>query len=224
MSSELSGELGQEFQYLLLFAALSGRTFTKSELGIALTAKQIEDLSRETKLLDVTRKGSGRLLSANERTLQWVGANLNTELAGKNKAVLAILHLIQAKTDAYLKVRQVSLAEFLNPSTAKFLADASPVEPHVEQVSGAVDTVRQTYLALSSGEYEARVLLKDLRKGLILPRHDQDAAFMEMIRSGEAEFYPEDDPMSRDEEDDRAALVLADRRRHVVYLYREPRI
>ena len=208
----MSSELEPEFQYLALYAALSGRpSFTKSDLGIEMKAKEIEALSKETRLLEVARKGNALHISANKETLRWAGEHLNINLEGKkNKAVLAILHLIQARTDAYLKAHQVSMEDFLDPAG----------QGESEQ---SIDAVRRSYLALSGGKYQERVLLKDLRKQLGLSRQEQDETFMQMIRSGEADFYPEDDPMSRDEEDDRAALVLADRRRHVMYLHREPR-
>jgi len=210
----MSNELPEEFQYLVLFAALSGRPFTKSapELAIKLTVAEIDRLVAETGLLDVTRKGKSRSLSANESTRQWVEANLNVELTGKNKAVLSILHLIRAKTAAFLKTRRLSLSDFLEPAELTAVDGSNPAEQ-----------VRRGYLGLSGGSYGARVLLKDLRKRLSLDRETQDAAFLDLIRSGEADFYPEDDPMSRDEEDERAALVLADRRRHIVYLHAEPR-
>jgi hypothetical protein len=86
-----------------------------------------------------------------------------------------------------------------------------------------VETVRHAYLALSGGSYKSRILLKDLRKRLSFDRETQDGAFAELIGSGEADFYPEDDPMSRDEEDERAAFQVADRRRHVIYLHHEPK-
>jgi len=96
---------------------------------------------------------------------------------------------------------------------ASKLADVTPAE-----------IVRRAYLQITGGKYVGRVLLKDLRPLLSpLSRQQQDAAFLALIRSGEADFYPEDDPMSRGPEDDAAALHLADHRRHLLYLHPEPR-
>ena len=199
----------QEFQYLVLFAALSGRSFTKTELGIKLTVSAIDRLGAQTALLDIGRKGNSRSFSANAETRRWAGEHLlSADLDGKNKAVLAILHLIRARTDAFLKARGIGFAEFLQQREA----EVSPA-----------DAIRRAYGQLSGGKYDARVLLKDLRRHLSLNREKQDQALSELIRTGYAELYPEDDPMSRTEDDERAAFLVADRPRHVIYLHAEPR-
>lgn len=205
----MSKNLPQEFQCLVLFAALSGREFSKSELGIKMTVAQIDGYVADTRLLSTTGKGNKRVLCANAETLRWAGANLNVELAGKNKAVLTVLQLLRAKTAAYLNTNQISFSDFLGKPAIQ------PLNP--------VEAIRRAYLELSGGSYEARILLKNLRKRLSIDRDTQDKAFLDLIRSGEADFYPEDDPMSRTKEDDEAALILADRRRHLLYLHREPR-
>lgn len=205
----MSNGFPQEYQYLLLFAALSGRPFTKTELGIKLTVTAIDQLGAETGLLDIARKGSSRSFSANAETRRWAGEHLlSADLDGKNKAVLAILQLIRARTDAFLKARGIGFAEFLQQREA----EPSPA-----------DAIRNAYRELSGGKYDVRVLLKDLRKLLSLSREKQDQALSQLLRQGYAELYPEDDPMSRSEDDDQAAYLVADRARHVIYLHAEPR-
>jgi hypothetical protein len=210
-----------EFQYLVLFAALSGQRFTKSALGIELKVAEIDRLAATTKLIEVERRGNTRSLWANEATVRWAGEHLGIVLPGRNKAVFEILDLLRTRTDAFLKINRIPLAEFLRPAGTATATEAPPLPPAAP--APAIDQIRAAYLAVSSGAYDARVLLKDLRKHLALPRAEQDGALLNLIRAGEADLYPEDDPMSRDEEDDRAALVLADRRRHVIYLRREQR-
>jgi hypothetical protein len=84
-----------------------------------------------------------------------------------------------------------------------------------------VEQVRQAILELSGGKTGQRVLLKDLRPKLKgMDRATQDEAFKDLIRSGDADFVVIDDPMSRFEADDAAALHLANRQRHQVYLRR----
>lgn len=228
----MSNDLPQEFKYLVLFAALSGSTFTKSDLGIDMKIGQLDCLIEETRLLEVRRRGNSRQFSANRETLRWAEEHLNdTDESAKNKAVMAILHLIQAKTVAYLRANHISMETYLrlrNQSEGSANAAASPEDPHPADTTtttpeGRVDAVRRAYLSISGGAYDTRVLLKDLRRRLTLPRDAQDAVFFEMIRSGEADFYPEDDPMSRNEEDEQSALLIADRRRHLVYLHRDQR-
>ncbi len=215
----MSNEYPQEFRYLILFAALSGRPFTKSEIGIKMTNQQLDPLIRDSRLLDVQAKGHTRTLSANEETRRWAGEHLHVEFTGKHvTAPLKIFGLLRAKTFAFLKANRVSFEDFVNTTVI------SPVlahpQPGVQNASSAVEGVRRAYLALSGAAYDVRILLKDLRRHLPMDREAQDDAFRELIKSGEADFYPEDDPMSRGEEDDRAALVLADRRRDVIYLHR----
>jgi hypothetical protein len=222
----MSDHLPEEFQYLVLFAVLSTRPtpFTKSELGIRISNDAIERVNKETGLLDVVRKGGTRLLSANKESYRWVEANLNTDLGTKkNKAVMSILHLIRAKTAAYLGSNHISIEDFLNPGIAESISPAIPAPPPTgprEPAAADVESVRSAYLAISGGAYDARVSLKELRERLHLDRDAQDAIFKQMSKSGAADFYPEDDPMSRNEEDDRASFVLGDRRRHIVFLHR----
>jgi hypothetical protein len=216
----MSNDLDPQFKCLVLFASLSDRSFTKSDLDLKLTVAEIDRLSEETGLLTITRRGASRKLIANQKARTWAGEHLNTNLDGKSKAVRMVLDLVRAKTAAFLKIKQISFAEFVHPdpSTAK-LDHPSDISHRSTALAG----IRHAYLLLTAGSYDERVLLKRLRAKLTLDRPSQDAALLELLRSGEADFYPEDDPMSRDEEDDNAALQIADRRRHVIYLHKEPR-
>jgi hypothetical protein len=211
----MSEELNQDYKCLVLFAALAGRPFTKSDLKVELSIRDLDKLTDETGLLKLTGKGRSRSIEANSETLRWAGEHLNTELEGKNKAVLMVLGLVRAKAAAFLSAKQISMAEFLKPTPERVAK--------VAEGGDTLEAVRRVYLELTGGAYEKRVLLKDLRKRLGFDREAQDAAFFKLLRSGEGDFYPEDDPMSRDEEDEQAALEVADRRRHLVYLHREPR-
>lgn len=215
----------KEFQCLVLFAALSGREFSKTELGIKIKIAQIDGYAAEEGLLSVRRKGNTRILSANSETLRWTGANLkNVELVGTGKALRALLGLLCAKTAAYSNANPVSFSEFLRSGSIQKppIAGVVPPDP-TEPPRNPVEAVRRAYLELSGGSYDARILLKNLRKRLSIGREAQDMAFLDLIRSGEADFFAEDDPMSRTMEDEEAALILADRRRHLLYLHKEPR-
>lgn len=244
----MSEHLPEEYQYLVFFAVLSGRSFTKSELGVKMTNPKILEHNNQQHLLVTTPRNKSKTapidIMAAPGAFRWIenhmriepdpkkprksrttGKEQESKSSSRNKAV-AVLDLLLARTDGFLKENRISIERFLKPTdtgTASEVAIPIPPEPALPVDAGAIEVVRDAYLAISGGAYDARVLLKDLRKRLDITREAQDTAFMEMIRSGEAVFYPEDDPMSRDEEDDRAALALADRRRHVMYLHREPR-
>jgi hypothetical protein len=207
----MSKELPQDFKCLVLFAALSGRTFTKTQLGLSkMKVKQLDALNAEHGLLAITGKGNSRTLQANSETLRWADEHFYTPLPDKtNQAVRMVLDLVRAKTAAYLAAKQISFAQFVNPAKL--------------EVQDDIDQVRKAYLAITAGSYKVRVLLKDLRKRLPFDREKQDAAFSKLIERGEADFYPEDDPALLDEEDERVAFQIADRRRHVVYLHPEQR-
>lgn len=222
----MSSDIPEEFKYLVLFAVLSGRQepFTKTELGIKMTNPEITKLNNKERLLTAIPKGRSLHISAAPEAFGWVRRNLEIDAGDKKNKTLKLLDVTLTRIKGYLEASQVPIEEFLKPGITEPMppgitapAPAAPREP----AAADVESVRNAYLAISGGAYDARILLKDLRKRLALDRGAQDAAFMAMIDSGEAVFYPEDDPMSRDEEDDRAALVLADRRRHVMYLHRE---
>jgi len=206
----MSSELPEEFRYLVLFAVLSGRSFTKSELGIKMTNPEIRRHNSKERLLAENPKGRSLHLSATPEGIRWTEKNLKIDPGNKTNKVLKVLAMALARTDAYLTANRISLEEFLKPGGTKPSSDP-------------VDAVRQAYLAISGGAYDARVLLKDLRKRLTLSRDEQDDALLALMQSTQADLYSEDDPMSRDEEDDRAALTLADRRRHIIQLHREQR-
>jgi hypothetical protein len=211
----MSETLDKEFRYLVLLSALSGRAISKGDYGIKLGNSQIEKHASDTGLLAVERrpKGTGKLYRSNAKTLEWVSENLHAELPGKNKATQAIFELLRAKTAAYLKTMGVTLTEFLHPEPA-----AAPLD------EDAIGIIRRAYLDLSGGRFNERILLKDLRPRLgTMSRQAQDAALVALIQSGLADLNPEDDPMSRDEADDEAALILGDRRRHLIYLHPEAR-
>jgi hypothetical protein len=203
----MSEEFSQDFRCLLFYAGLTGREFRPDDIKLETRIGDLKKFVTETGLLDTVKIGGATGCRANAKTHAWVAANLHKRLDGKKIAVLLVYQLIQNKTAAYLKVREIPLAEFLAPQRPP-------------TVSNPVETVRNAYFALTTGSFDQRVLLKDLRKRLPMDRESQDSAFLELIRSGEASFYPEDDPMSRNDEDEQAALVLADRKRHVVYLHR----
>jgi hypothetical protein len=159
-------------------------------------------------------------LTANEKTRNWTGEHLNTDLEGKSKAAFMVLELVRAKTVAFLKANRISIAEFIEPAAT---AANQEEKPSALEESNSVNAIRQAYLALTGGSYDVRVLLKQLRPQLHFDRPIQDAALRELLRTGEADLYPEDDPMSRDEADEKAALQIADRRRHIIYLRHQPR-
>jgi len=216
----MSEDIDPHFKCLVLFAALSDRSFTKSDLGLKLSTDEIKKLSRDTGLLSLEPKGRSLRITANERARSWAGEHLHTDLESRSKAAFLVLDLVRAKTAAFLKAHRISFAEFIERGTKDIVLD---VTPSTMRDSGAVDAVRRAYLALTNGAYGVRVLLKHLRPDLHFDRSTQDAALKELLRTGEAHLYPEDDAMSRDEADERAALQIADRRRHIIYLRPEPR-
>ncbi len=225
----MSKEVPEDFHYIVLFAALSGQSFTKTDLGIKMSVAQIKRLNEKAKLLEEIPKGRSLHLKATPAARRWAGEHLRMDLGNKRNKTLKVLEITLNRLDAYLSTNHISIETFLNLIAANAKPDTVEVTPGSSQESkpektasheGALEAVRKAYLAISNGTYDSRVLLKDLRRHLALPFDEQDAAFFEMIRSGEADFYPEDDPMSRDEDDDKSALLIADRRRHLLYLHR----
>ncbi|MFN7923739.1 MAG: hypothetical protein U0Q16_26795 [Bryobacteraceae bacterium] len=198
-------QLDLQYRYLIFYAVLTNRPFSKSEIGVDMKVADIRRLSAETGLLTLEEKRKNQpKIIANAASVAWFAENLHTDLGGKNKAVIAISDLLRAKTAMFLRARNIPVSEFLQPGTPP------PGSP-----------VNAAYLRLTNGRHDERVLLKDLRKELgTMTREAQDAAFRELISSGQADFYPEDDPMSRNADDDMAAFYVGDRRRDLMYLRR----
>ncbi len=84
--------------------------------------------------------------------------------------------------------------------------------------------VEKAYLKLANGNYNTRILLKDLRPELLkmgLNPTQQDAAFEQLMRNQQANLFNENDPMAVTPEDEAAAYQIPGvKPRHWIYLTR----
>ena len=78
--------------------------------------------------------------------------------------------------------------------------------------------IRMAYLCETSGAIKERVLLKDLRPKVGVLRSDFDQALLEMQREGKVVLMGLDNPTERTPAVEDAALQIAGRPRHLVYL------
>jgi hypothetical protein len=101
----MSKELDPDYKCLVLYAALFGKSFTKSQLGLTkMSIATLDSLTEQTGLLKLTRKGRSRELEANAESVRWAGEHLYAELKGSAKAVCLVLDLVRAKRRSWQRI------------------------------------------------------------------------------------------------------------------------
>ena len=120
-------------------------------------------------------------------------------------------HLMSC-THAYLAAEGLALADFVRPG---MLQESAPGP----SVADAKKVVTTAYLKLTGGQFDERVRVADLRvEAQGLSPSELDRTLMQLLRQGVAHLMPLDDPHDRTSRDDAAAVNVAGRPRHLVYL------
>jgi hypothetical protein len=197
---------------LLLYYAIASDPgeFTPSKIVRKIKNPELKRTLEQNRVLNFRTKGKALYLSANDATWGWVEEHLGESFPGGGQAALFFLNALREKFALYAKRHGIRLADLF----------AEPVESEKDPS----DLVREACLALTAGQYDVRVRLRDLRPRLpAMSRDEQDRIFLEMQREGWLALMANDDPQDRDAAEEAASLVIADRRRDLVYLHRNQR-
>jgi hypothetical protein len=198
-------------QTLVLWALLAeGGSALATELkpGSAADRAALKALGLIT---EIKEKGRKRV-EVSDRGWAWAAEHLDREISTRSTAGGAILRAWLTRLKRFLASQSdLSLATVLVPSK---IAPAPP----------SVDTrarVRDAYLATTGGKYNARALLRDLRRELAdMNRADLDAELLRLQSEDGASLMPLDNRAAITSADDEAAISVGGEARHLIWISR----
>jgi hypothetical protein len=200
-------------QFLILLALLvqGGGAFQK-DVKPEIKKPDRDALARAGLIVSEKRGRKGVWIEVADKGWAHAAENLGADLP-KSQAAAAILQAFLARLGAFLRARDISLAEFLSPA-AERPAEAGAAGPLAERI-------RAAYLDVTGGRLNTRALLRDIRARLPdVDREALDAELLAMYRAASAALMPEDDRRALTTADHEAALVIGGAPRHVLWLER----
>ena len=163
------GDKPTEMQTLVLWALLGkgGQSFQKD---IRPEIKRPDRLALEKAGFIVVGKltRQGFPIEVTERGWAWAADHLGSDLPKRSTAGGSILQAWLTRLAAFMRAREVSLAEILGPQGAREdgsgrLAKPTTTPPDYYTLR---DRIRQAYLEVTGGRLNTRALLTDLREKL----------------------------------------------------------
>jgi hypothetical protein len=139
--------------------------------------------------------------------------------ADRAKADRKAMERVKLGDAGYTKEKKVKKPAFV--TTHYVRSDASHARPEGSPKSENVtDRVMQASRHIAAGQGGiARVNLSEVRKAVSdVPRHEVDAALLHLHRSSAVTLYPQDNGRERTSVDDEAAVNVAGRPHHMLYL------
>lgn len=168
---------------------------------IAVEQRRNEKTRRKKKWIEVTDAGWA-----------WANDHLDAKLPAKAQAASPILQAWLTHLNRYMKQRGIALAEIIS-------GQPSSPEEQPETASDLRERIRKAYLQSSSGVWNTRVRLADLRRALNgVKRADLDKKLLEMQRSHELVLFPLDNRLEITAADDGAALMVGGAPAHILYM------
>jgi hypothetical protein len=216
-----------EMQTLILWALLAngGGGFQKN---VKPEAKKLDRKALEGEGL-ITCEPRGRYrsiwLEASDKGWAWAAENLDADLPKRSTAGNAVLQAWLMRIQAFMKARNVTLAEILGPQPETQL-DLSPDNGHSKSSkpsdhSALSARVRMAYLELTGGHFNKRALLSDLRAKLNdIGRSTLDEVLKRMQREQEASLMPLDNRIDITDQDRAAAIYFGHEPRHILWIIR----
>ncbi|MFY9830257.1 MAG: hypothetical protein WAK69_16970 [Rhodoplanes sp.] len=163
------GDKPTEMQTLVLWALLGkgGQSFQKD---IRPEIKRPDRLALEKAGFIVVGKltRQGFPIEVTERGWAWAADHLGSDLPKRSTAGGSILQAWLTRLAAFMRAREVSLAEILGPQGAREdgsgrFAKPTTTPPDYDTLR---DRIRQAYLEVTGGRLNTRALLTDLREKL----------------------------------------------------------
>ncbi len=181
------------------------------------------------KLIEETKRkpeSGGRALSyiaLTDEGWNWLSENMANPQLSTRANVVTTLELILQRISVFLEKSDLSLAELLDPtSDVDSIAPIAQPQRAILSTNGDLaDQIKKAYMQISRGQENVRVRLADLREALPnLPRHDLDAALLQLDAQGKLlTLYQLDNPLEINDRDRKAMLQTpAGEPRHIIYL------
>jgi hypothetical protein len=176
--------------------------------------------------LETEKRGSATHLILTDRAWAWAAEATDVELMLSNSRIgAAALQGLLRRLLPFMNARGIALADLFPDTTASAAAleipatERNPAEP-VFAADGALRLrVRAACLDLVEGKTSRDVPLASLRSCLRdIPRPALDAELRQMHLDGQIALYRNDNTAAVTPADERAALIVGDAPRHLLYL------
>lgn len=222
-----------EWQVLILWALLAeGGASYRSQL---LRKKMIPDkdtphregLVRAGLITRDNRHGKGKGIWLEVTDKGWNVASQSLSAAlPRTQNSSAVLQAWLIRLQTFMQARGFVLADILGPQGSA-QADAAdkgatgPLKFAPLEYPALRDRIRQAYLDITSGKFNARALLKDIREKLHdIERGTLDEALKQMQREQEASLYQLDNRSEITDADRTAAIYFGNEPRHILWIER----
>lgn len=180
----------------------------KSKVKPELSPAEREPLER-LGIITLEKRGRSEHIILTDKAWDWASEHFEVELS-KSASAAPVLEKLLGVIGLYLRARKATLAEFFSPQN---LSESTPSNNDLEL------RVRKAYLALSSGEFNRRVRLYQLRQNLNdIPRSEMDQILLRLGRDGKLVLMRFDDPQEIGPEDEQAALASGGQKNHIIYM------
>jgi hypothetical protein len=120
------------------------------------------DLLQADGLIRSEKRGRRIWIEVTDRGWAWAGENLGAELPKASSAGSQILKAWLARLKAFMDARAIVLADILAPRIP--MGKSEPVGSAHFEGAGVRDRIRQAYLDVTGGRFNARVPLSEIRE------------------------------------------------------------
>nr|WP_240966658.1 hypothetical protein [Nodosilinea sp. P-1105] len=161
-------------------------------------------------LIRVEKRGRASHIVLEDKAWDWLAMRLQSPDFGvqfPSRATTAIptFQVLLEKLGAFLRSRQISLADFLTTASQSNLDRSQKNEAANHDL---IECIRDTYLQITSGKRNVRVKLAALRHSLVnFSQKEVDQALETMELAGNLVLMHLDDPEEITPEDDKAAVI-----------------
>jgi hypothetical protein len=201
-----------EMQVLILWALLGKGGESQAKLKPQVKKTDREALLRAG-MITAEKRGRGTWLEATDAGWAWAGENLGSALPERSPAGSAILREWLTRLDAFMRARDIGLADILGPQPAP--------APAAGDHAILRERIRNAYLDVTGGIFNRRALLSNLRRRLPdVDRAMLDEALRRMQHDNEASLMRLDNPIDIAESDREAAVQIGSEPRHILWISR----
>jgi DNA-binding PadR family transcriptional regulator len=163
-------------------------------------------------------------IEVTEKGWAWAADHLDDDLPTGSPAGSSILQGWLTRLKAYMRARNVALAEVLGPQRARkdgsegiAISDATRASDY----DALRARIRQAYLAVTGDRINTRARLCDIRHKLNdIDRAALDEALKRMQREQQASLYPLDNKAEITDADRNAAIYFSGEPRHILWIER----
>ena len=158
-------------------------------------------------------------LEVTEKGWAWAADHLNHDLPSGSPAGSFILQAWLTRLKAYMRARNVALAEILRPQSPREYGPQDVVGP--SEYDKLQSRIRQAYLAVTSDRINTRARLCDVRERLSdVDRTVLDEVLKKMQREQQISLYPLDNKAEITDADRKAAIYFSGEPRHILWIER----